>query len=215
MSVQPPAGAAAKSPRRTGLIITFVILAVILLGLIAAVVVVALQNNALPVPPSSSPVTSAPATPSTSPTSTSTATPAVARCAVGQLSVTLGQPNGAAGSELVPILFTNTGSTPCELHGFPGVSFVGHGNGTQLGAAATEDTSSSIVQNTLQPGGVVQAPLKIVNAQLESNCTIVPADGLRVYPPHSFQAVFVKATGLSACSNTDVSLLTVKTVQPQ
>ncbi|TAM70589.1 MAG: DUF4232 domain-containing protein [Microbacteriaceae bacterium] len=215
MSGLPRADGAAQKPKRTGLIITIVILAVILLGLIVAVVVVALRNDASPMPPTTSPVTSAPATPSATPTSTSTTTPAVTRCTIAQLSVALGQPNGAAGSELVPILFTNTGSTPCELHGFPGVSFVGQGNGTQLGAAAAEDSSDAMVQNTLQPGGIVQAPLKIVNAQLQSTCTIVHADGLRVYPPHSFQAVFVQASGLSACSNTDVSLLTVKPVQPQ
>ncbi len=201
-------------PRRTGLIITIVALAVVLLGLIVVLVVVSMNNAAPATSPTGTPVTSAPSTPSSSPTSTATTSPAVARCTVSQLSVTLGQPNGAAGSELVPILFTNTGSTPCELHGFPGVSFVGDGNGTQLGAAAAEDSSVAIVQNTLKPGGVVHAPLKIVNAQLESNCTVVPADGLRVYPPHSFEAVFVKTTGLSACSNKDVSLLTVQPVLP-
>lgn len=207
--------APAKPAKRTGLIVTIVVLAVVLAALIVILVVMSVNNNAAPPSPTESPVTSAPSTPSETPTPSSTTTAAIARCTVAQLTVTLGRGNGAAGSQLVPILFTNTGSAACELHGFPGVSFVGHGNGTQLGAAAAEDGSVPIVQNTLQPGGVVQAPLKIAQAANFSNCTVVAADGLRVYPPHSTAAVFVKTTGMSACSNTSVSLLSVQPVQPQ
>jgi len=204
--------------RRRGLTITIIVLAVVVLALIIAVVwLVVASNAANPTPTPTPTATSASPTPTHTTTSTPTHTtaPAVTRCTVDQLSVTLGQGNGAAGSQLVPILFTNTGSTPCELHGFPGVSFVGNNNGTQLGAAADQDSATAIKQNTLQPGGVVQAGLKIEQAANFDNCTVVPANGLRVYPPHSYDAVFVPATGLSACSNADVHLLTVKPVLPQ
>lgn len=135
-------------------------------------------------------------------------------CTVNQLSVTLGRGNGAAGSEIVPIVFTNTGSSSCTLTGYPGVSFVGDGNGTQLGAAANEDGSVAIVPNSLAPGDTVSAQLRITQAGNYSGCTVVPADGLRVYPPHSYEAVFVKASDFSACSNADIKLLSVQPVQP-
>jgi len=115
----------------------------------------------------------------------------------------------------MPIIFTNSGSGACELHGFPGVSFVGDGNGTQLGAAADEDQSVPISQHTLQPGDAVQAVLKVAQAHNFSGCTPKAADGLRIYPPHSYDAVFVKASGLTACTNKDIHLLTVQPVAAQ
>jgi hypothetical protein len=201
-------------PRR-GLIALIIILAAVVLALIIAVVWLVASNAASPSPTPTPTSSTASASPTPTPTPTKTTTPAVARCTVDQLNVTLGQGSGAAGSVTMPILFTNKGMTPCELHGFPGVSFVGDNNGTQLGAPADEDSSTAIQPNTLQPGGVVQAGLKIEQAANFDKCTVVPADGFRVYPPHSFDAVFVPAKGLSACSNADVHLLTVKPVLPQ
>lgn len=222
MSEFPPPGAQAdpgsgepgEPKKRRGLIALIIILAAVVLALIIAVVwLVVASNAAKPTPTPTPTVTSASPTPT--PTPTKTTTPAVSRCTVDQLNVTLGRASGAAGSQMIPILFTNKGSTPCELHGFPGVSFVGDNNGTQLGAPADEDDATAIQPNTLQPGGVVQAAVRVEQAANFDNCTVVPADGFRVYPPHSFDAVFVPATGLSACSNPDVHLLTVKPVLPQ
>jgi hypothetical protein len=210
-------GGTPPSPKRRGLTAAIIVLGVVVLALIIALVwlLVANAKPATPTPTPTATPTASPTTTRPTPTSTTTPTSVISRCTVDQLSVTLGAGNGAAGSEIVPILFTNTGSTPCELHGYPGVSFVGDGNGTQLGAAADEDGTVAIVANTLKPGGVVQARLKIASAQNFDNCTVVPADGLRVYPPHSFDSVFVKATGMSACSNAAVHLLTVQPVVPQ
>jgi cytoskeletal protein RodZ len=196
--------------------------AIVLICVLAALVIVALiwflairpaggTPTASPTP-SNSQSASPSKSPSASPSGTTTPTSAIQRCTVDELSVTLGQGNGAAGSEIVPIIFTNKGSKACELHGFPGVSFVGNNNGTQLGAAADEDSSTPISQNTLQPGTSIQAPLKITEAGNFEGCTVTPADGLRVYPPHSFDAVFVPATGLNACTEPTIHLLSVKPV---
>jgi cytoskeletal protein RodZ len=201
--------------RRRGLITLIIILAAVVLALIITVVWLVASNAASPSPTPTPTTSTASASPTQTPTPTKTTTPAVARCTVDQLNVTLGQGSGAAGSVTMPILFTNKGKTPCELHGFPGVSFVGDNKGTQRGAPADEDSATAIQPNTLQPGGGVQAGLKIEQAANFDKCTVVPADGFRVYPPHSFDAVFVPAKGLSACSNADVHLLTVKPVLPQ
>jgi hypothetical protein len=98
------------------------------------------------------------------------------------------------------------------------VSFVGKGNGTQLGAAADWDQSKPIVQNTLQPGSVVAANLQIAQAGNydSAECQPLAADGFRVYPPHSTKSVFVQAANLTACQNDKVHLLTVTSpVAPQ
>jgi hypothetical protein len=208
----PPDDEAARSSRRRRIA---VIVLSIVVAILLALVIWLLVARANPAPaPTESPTASA--TPTASPTPTPTPTPTasagVSRCTVSELSVTLGASNGAAGSVIVPIVFTNTSSAPCELHGYPGVSFVGDNNGTQLGAAADEDSSVAIVENVLQPGGAVQAQLKVAEAGNFSGCTVVPADGFRVYPPHSVPSVFVAATGFSACSQSSIHLLTVQPV---
>lgn len=194
-----------------GRTIAIVVLSIVVALLIAAVIWMLVARGGTP---TSAPTSSSPSATATNPppsqTPTSTATAEVTTCATGDLRVTLGTANGAAGSSTMPIIFTNTGSGACELHGFPGVSFVGDGNGTQLGAAADEDGSIPIAQqHRMEPGQAVQAQLKIEQAQNFAGCTAKTADGLRIYPPHSTIAVFVKASGLTACTNSDIHLLTV------
>lgn len=202
-----------KPPKGTrGRTVAIVILAIVVALLLGLVAWLAFANGGSP---TSTPTTTAPSTPSANNTSSSPSpTPTaggIPRCTTDDLSVTLGTFEGTAGSSYVPIRFTNTSSTACELHGFPGVSFVGKGNGTQLGAPADWDQSQPVVQNTLQPGSVVVSNLRVAQAGNydSSQCQPLTADGLRVYPPHSTQAVFVKAANLTACQNPAIHLLTV------
>ncbi len=102
------------------------------------------------------------------------------------------------------------------MQGWPGVSFVGDGNGTQLGAAGDFDRSSPHGTVTLEPGGAAHAPLRIANAlNYEATaCDPVQADGLRVYPPGETNALFVAATGLTACRTDAEHLITVQALLP-
>ena len=207
-------------PRGTrGRTIAIIVLAVLVAALIVAVLALVFANGATPAPTPSPTVTTD--TPTPTPTATPTPTPtsgAAPTCTVNDLTVTLGSYSGAAGSTYVPILFKNTSAKPCELHGFPGVSFVGKGNGTQLGAAADWDQSKPIVQNTLQPSSVVAANLRIAQAGNydSGECQPLAADGFRVYPPHSTKALFVQAANLTACQSDKVHLLMVTSpVAPQ
>ena len=87
-----------------------------------------------------------------------------------------------------------------------------------MGAAADWDTSKTIVQNTIQPNGVVAATLQISLAGNydSSQCQPLAADGLRVYPPHSTESAFVQTSNLTACQNSSVHLLKVTSpVAPQ
>ncbi|WP_111720655.1 DUF4232 domain-containing protein [Homoserinimonas sp. OAct 916] len=131
------------------------------------------------------------------------------QCLNENLALSLGQPDGAAGSEYVDIIFTNTGSEPCALRGAPGVSVVGGGNGSQIGAAAEQTEPANPPTIQLAPSGTAKATLKSVNigtdgGPLADQCTVTTGDGYRVYPPHSFDSVFVASPGVPACSNTVV-----------
>lgn len=146
------------------------------------------------------------------PTATSTSEPIQGQCATSNLTGSMGKGGGgAAGSVEVTIVLTNTGSTQCSLQGWPGVSFVGDGNGTQLGSAAQFDRTTPHDTVVLQPGGTAQAPLKITQAlnYPDADCKPKPADGFRVYPPGSTESLFVKADNYTACTTTTVNLLTV------
>lgn len=168
-------------------------------------------------PLSSTSTTSSSPSPTSRPTGTSTSAPVDGQCATSTLTGSI-QPGGggAAGSSEVTLVLTNGGTAECSLQGWPGVSFVGDGNGTQLGAPADFDRSSPHDTVTLKPGGTAQAALKIVQAlnYSQSDCNPKQADGFRVYPPGSTESLFVKDADVTACQSSSVSLLTVKALVP-
>jgi hypothetical protein len=146
--------------------------------------------------------TSAPATTTTGAPSTTTSSPTtttaagVPPCTSGQLAVAVGQSQGAAGSLIVPLVFTNTGSTTCSLQGYPGVSMVG-ANGAQLGAAAAR-TQQATPLVSLSPGQTTSAIFRQANPGI-LNCTPVSATGFRVYPPNQTAALFAADSSLTTC----------------
>ncbi|GAA0964347.1 DUF4232 domain-containing protein [Frigoribacterium faeni] len=121
---------------------------------------------------------------------------------------------GAAGSVEIAIVLTNTGATSCTLQGWPGVSFVGGGDGTQIGASAKQDAASPHETVTLAPGGAARASLRVTQALNYSNAECAPrdADGFRVYPPGETESLFVESAQV-ACSSESVELLTVGALQ--
>jgi len=147
--------------------------------------------------------------------SSTTAKPA--RCTTGHLQGKLQTGDGgAAGTVTDRLWLKNTGKHSCTLQGWPGVSFVGHGNGTQIGKAAKMDRATVHSTVVIKPGMRVVATLKIAQAANYpiSKCgSRVNADGLRVYPPGSKTSIFVASAGLSACSSSSVSLLTVSALR--
>lgn len=179
---------------------------------LAVALVVSACSTASPGGTTGTPTASSSVTSSARPTATSTAVPIEGQCDTGALSGSIGQGGGgAAGSVEVTLVLTNAGSTECSLQGWPGVSFVGDGNGTQLGKPADFDRSTPHPTVVLKPGGTATAPLKIVQAGNydESDCQPKPADGFRVYPPGSTESLFVKDAGVTACTSDSISLLTV------
>jgi hypothetical protein len=141
----------------------------------------------------------------------------VGKCLASQLTVTLGAGSGSGAGHAYPdLVLTNKGTTTCTVKGYPGVSFVGNGNGTQLGAAATRQAAGvPITTLTLAPGAAAHAQLSITMAGNYDAATCNPktADGLRVYPPDETHSVFVATTSYTACQNASIALLIVRPLQ--
>ncbi|MGO4191995.1 DUF4232 domain-containing protein [Arthrobacter sp. YAF17] len=150
----------------------------------------------------------------------STPTPAVpapagpALCkAAGLTATTDSTGGGAAGSVYMQLLLTNTGSEPCLLFGFAGVSLTAGPDGDPIGAAAARDTTPP-TEVLLEPGQAGAATLRYTQARNYPDCTVVAAAGFRVYPPEDTASLFV-AQPRDACSNAGINLLTVGAFQAQ
>ena len=135
------------------------------------------------------------------------------QCTTSELNISTGAQQGAAGSVLIDLNFTNAGSTDCTLHGFPGVSFVGMDNGTQIGAPAVRE-GDAFPAVTLGPGENTIAALKISRAENYDSdaCSLQPVDGLRVYPPGETASAYLPLEGFNGCDNDGLKLLTIKSV---
>jgi Protein of unknown function (DUF4232) len=183
-------------------------------------------DPATSVPPSaSSPATGsadpAPAeTPSQAPASTVPPTheatgAAVGRCRASALKAsTDASGGGAAGSVYMQLILTNSGSVPCHLKGFAGVSLTSGPGGEPIGAPARRDTSAAGVDVLLAPGQAGSAVLRYTQARNYSDCVLVPAAGFRIYPPEETASLFV-AQPSDACSNASIELLTIGPFQAQ
>jgi Protein of unknown function (DUF4232) len=135
----------------------------------------------------------------------------VANCLTRALKVSLGPPNGAAGTTFYPLQFVNTGKTSCILRGYPGVSAV-TSSGKQIGNAASR-VSSKFATVTLAPGKQQNATIGIVDTGNFSPATCAPvtAAGLKIFPPNQSKSVTLKKT-FSTCSSTTTTSLTVRPV---
>jgi len=143
-------------------------------------------------PPTTATATAA--IPTTSPTS------GVGPCTSGQLSATVGSGQGAAGTEIYQLVFTNAGSTSCTLQGYPGLSFVG-AHGVQLGAPAIRGGSTITPLTSMEPKQSVYATFTYPSAGNICGNAATPTAGPRVYPPNQTAALFAPFTYASVCQS--------------
>jgi hypothetical protein len=136
-----------------------------------------------------------------------------APCRAATLAVTLGAGEGAAGTVYVAVRFTDKGSVPCVIQGFPGVSYVAGDHGVQVGPAA-ERVETKGAPVTLAPGAVASALVGMTQVGNfdESVCRPTPTRGLRVYPPGDTASVFVPLSGTGCAGNPPGPQLTVRTI---
>jgi len=119
----------------------------------------------------------------TTPSTATTGTPAAtaSQCLTTALAASLGQENGTAGTVYYPLNLRNTGSSPCTIQGYAGVSFVAGADNHRVGKAAEQDPGSTATV-TLSPGQMATATLGIVNAG-NFGCETTPVSGLQVSRP--------------------------------
>lgn len=192
------------------------------------------SNAADPAVPTIDPTTSATAPPATSPPPTTATTtpppsstaqaqqpapkpqPGVSgECKVADLKLSLGGGDSATGTTYRALVFTNKGGRTCTIQGFPGVSYVTGDDGHQVGPAAFRTGSKGAVV-TLNPGDSAYATVGFVQVHNydPADCAPTETRGLRVYPPHEYDSMFVANPGLGCAKTPPGNQLTVATVQP-
>ncbi len=158
--------------------------------------------------------TAAPATPSDTGASASPSETDAPACTTDDLAVSIAEApgGGAAGSNYLVVRFRNTSSAACSLYGWPGVSLVGDGNGTQLGAAASRVQPEARRVVGIEPGKQTTALLRVTQAgNYGDSCEAATADGFRIYVPNQKSAVYV-ARKTPACRNKSIKLMEIAPV---
>ncbi|WP_165872865.1 DUF4232 domain-containing protein [Nocardioides jejuensis] len=138
-----------------------------------------------------------------------TAAASVPACHAADVAVHYRATDSGAGHRYGRIVMKNTSTHACTSGGFGGLSYVGDGDGTQIGAAA--DREGTWQAFTLQPGQRAYSPVDEVVAQNYPKATCRPAavDGFRVYIPNATRSKFV-AHATTGCRNAAVHLISHK-----
>jgi hypothetical protein len=135
-------------------------------------------------------------------------------CKVADLSLRLGGGDAAAGTSYRALVFTNKGTRTCTMQGFPGVSYVAGDDGHQVGPAAYRDgTKGSAI--TLKPGASAFVDVGFVQiGNFDPDvCKPTEVRGLRVYPPHDYDSMFLSDPGTGCAGTPPGNQLTVNTIQ--
>jgi hypothetical protein len=119
---------------------------------------------------------------------------AAPECTNADLAVSFRLDGAAAGSVFGKLRYKNVSDHRCRTGGYGGLSFVGHRNGTQVGAAATRAPGTPVRSFVLRPG---QRAVSLVQIAQTANypkaqCRPTKVDGFRVYVPDSYTSQFVR-----------------------
>lgn len=199
-------------------------LVVLPLMMLAAACSSSASPSATSTPASVTVTATATATATATGTTTVTATPSLSgvtspavsapTCRTNELSVRLGDGEGAAGTSYRPIVFTNHGSGSCTLSGYPGVAFVAPATGRQEGSAALHNPQQPVRTIVIAPASSASALLGVANYQNypQQQCLSHPVSGLRIYPPGNTEAAYLRFETASAACSTQVEQLHVSAV---
>ncbi|MGA6165935.1 DUF4232 domain-containing protein [Amycolatopsis magusensis] len=135
-------------------------------------------------------------------------------CKVGDLTITLGEGDSAAGTTYRQLEFINSGTRTCTIQGFPGVSYAAGGDEHQVGPAAfREGEKGEPIQ--LAPGQKATADVGFVQVGNydPGTCKPTQVSGIKVYPPQetAYKIVPFEGTG---CAGEQLpgNQLTIKTI---
>jgi len=119
------------------------------------------------------------------------------RCTAANMSLRLGAADAGAGNIRYPLVFTNKGTKPCSLRGFPGVSLINR-DGSPVGKPATRDGGAGGVVR-LQPGQSAHALLHTLNEGVSDTPCWGKSQIVFVYPPGSKESMTTGSRGLRVC----------------
>lgn len=135
---------------------------------------------------------------------------ATPECRAAQLSAKYKGADAAMSHAYGRIILRNTSTTTCWVKGYGGLSYVGGGNGTQVGAPA-DRTPSSTPKTVLAPGDKVRSAIVETSyaPYPKAECRPTEVDGFRVYPPDETHSLYI-AHPTTGCANPKVHLLAHK-----
>jgi len=168
------------------------------------------SSSSSPAPASSSPDADAGATGAAGGSGTT-----VPLCGTPDLHATVARQRGGgtAGATAYDLSLVDDGAV-CRMEGWPGVSFVGGSDGTQIGAAADRVQADQERYVTLIPGARAVTTLRIADPGVYgAECDATRARGLRIYPPDNRQSLFVSLP-TPVCASDGAHLLQVAPVHP-
>jgi hypothetical protein len=141
------------------------------------------------------------------PNGTAATAQATAECKKPDLSAKYKGGDAATSHVFGRIILHNVSDKPCFVQGYGGLSYVGGGNGTQVGAPA-DRTPSPTPKTVLQPGDKVRSAVSETStAPYPKNvCHPKKVDGFRVYVPDETHAFFIPHP-TTGCANPQVHLL--------
>jgi len=141
---------------------------------------------------------------------------ATPECKANTLALSFGGADAGMNQQEQVLRFTNTGTRPCVIVGFPGVSYVTGDNGQQVGAPAVR-TGKIGAQITLAPHATASTVIHSVNVGVfDTNvCRPTPVRGYRIYAPDDRAAMFIALpAGVLGCAgnppDAQLSVVTIK-----
>lgn len=139
------------------------------------------------------------------PASAAASTPA---CTNADLTASYRHSDDGAGHRYGWIVLRNTSGHACHTGGYGGVSYVGDGDGTQIGAAAVRLDESAVRTFVVKAGGRLRSPIDEVTAYNipKKKCRRAHVDGFRVYVPNATRSQYVPHPTVG-CRNAKVHLL--------
>ena len=132
------------------------------------------------------------------------------QCTNANLAASFHHTDSGASHQFGQLVLKNVSQHRCRTGGYGGLSYVGDGNGAQIGAAADRDpgTVSTIV---LQPGQKVVSEVSetVAGVFSASDCQPTHVDGFRVYVPNATRSKYI-AHPTTGCRNAAVHLISHK-----
>jgi hypothetical protein len=144
---------------------------------------------------------------------TSSTAAGTAACRTSSLALSFGSPNGSAGAIHYTLTFQNTGTTPCTLNGFPGVSFL-DGSGNQIGQPAQREgaTPSTV---TVAAAASAYASVAVTDPGIPPCSGSSAATQVKVFPPgETHAATLATPPGMLVCSSPNTQGYRSSTVTP-